>query len=1317
MPVNLPPTSTDPSTVPPTGGTGAAPAKPPPSFIHFIFQKYGFLYEPKNIDDTSNGIWLKHDCAGYPWGKKVGQPKIIELLGHVTNYAVSENKNAVNFLLWSDIHHNWYFRSLDSIIKDAKAASDIPTFFVNPNLPNVRNRITNIESVAQSDNISILENNILYSSYNRIDPDYTNPYLDFIDTNAGMTNHYVTYEYTKDFKKTTHVNYQENPIFDVKKILMVSPGDTLATGFTMSRDINEGGKVLLHHVIPLVDDIHYGYFSQNQYNTPTPMWWDYLGKVGDKHNNIVWQTQYDLTDLPFQTFYDIHTKVRVPLLTKRLEFNRLKNLKRKWETYRCVVCCLDQPIGCLQDMMDFANAALIPTGKTFEALFGSDGLFHNKPYLKDYIDIGNESKVYEIVAAGSFCDNFNYIRPGASGASGASGGLLFPKGLSYAIDVKSYPYNETIGSFYNLSTFESIGSQPGSSKGIIRYKKQVITNGLKSYDTAISLCDSGITFIHMFLEKSKIWINAGITFINSNLIHCSECNDSTNRESILQTVNNYWAQQQHLSNDNLQDYFSEMARSEGKYTKGVPCGFSEKYGGPRIPTYNMGISGAHAGASGGIRQGIRGGASGAHGVLGDGEGNKVPYSHIKGVGTHVPHIAIPKHTCLKTVNFNTDPYLYNHQTESGVTLSYIPNRTIFPDWCIECSKYMGTTMFQWRDVPVDEICIGDYCYSNHCFNPNVLISLREHAYREHNKLKAEKHLLQQIRLGVSGGIAGVWDTKYKEWSSRKAFFYSKTPGTSIISGGTGNTGGYRNTQLGRNTSLQNIKSITRRPIRGSRYEILSRAKGITGGQVGSWLYDIFFPGGSTQDYNGNSGPGGRTGAAKRSKANPYYDQTFFTQGASAEEEAVGIQSNFVTDRMEGYYLKKYIKSNTQYDFLGISGGTGGGVTHCMRTNYHSVLYGFGITGEIHDRLFVGVPLNSVFGISYDFIPGVTGGSERPIDHALLRTYGPSGADGPGSPGVTPKEFIFTYDVFHIPTLEKSTQEIAEGARPIRPPNLKREEIASYMRIEFIRPIGLDRIKDFPNGFIRDVGTEYFLPYLVSLTAGPTGRQTIRNNVVIIGMDPYGFDVAVKKSKIENRYDERNYWWWEGDPRITQTELSRNGMDLWPEYMFETKYPYYASDSRGIYSYSNWYEGFYESNKEQFNKTELPWQRSSEIDAEHRKTAMGSGILMSSHKKMKPHRSWWSFHFPHNIFIPQKLFSAFRDIYSDNISDIVTVGHTHVGNLAGEDFDGWLTFAPGITLINKIELILNDSSAFKPVSQPVTVSQPVNDSSASNTVTS
>jgi hypothetical protein len=52
---------------------------------------------------------------------------------------------------------------------------------------------------------------------------------------------------------------------------------------------------------------------------------------------------------------------------------------------------------------------------------------------------------------------------------------------------------------------------------------------------------------------------------------------------------------------------------------------------------------------------------------------------------------------------------------------------------------------------------------------------------------------------------------------------------------------------------------------------------------------------------------------------------------------------------------------------------------------------------------------------------------------------------------------------------------------------------------------------FPFGFVRDAGTEYYAPYIVQLTAGPFGRQSANYNMSVIGLDPFGFDIAVTRT--------------------------------------------------------------------------------------------------------------------------------------------------------------------------------------------------------------
>lgn len=1123
-----------------------------PSLIHELFARNKFKYISADIENTGNGIWLKYDNVLNPDNKKLSQLKFIELLHFIVNNSVAANKKSVNYLLWSDVDGFWYFKTLDSLIKEK---NNFHTLYINPDLP-LDDKISNLIVIKSNDNIANLESKIFYSSYKRIDPDYTNAYLDFTDTNIGTTSTIEFYDYIKDFSTTQHI--YNNPLITKEQF-------HLTVNKTQDNSLTN------------IQETYYGYFDTNQYNTSTPVWWDYLGKKNDKHNNISWQTQFDITNLSFPLFHKIHTEIRVPLIQKRLDFNRLKNIKRKWEAYRCVVCCMDQPIGSAKDLLDFQAATNDPFGNTFTQLFGPNGLFMNKPYDVDYISLGHQSNApYGVIAAGSFTDQFNYDKTKDNNPD--------QNGLSLSRDLSKAPYNQTIGQFYNL------GNE--SSPQILRYKTQIIDNGILQYTQKIDDNKKRLVVIKEFIEKVDSWIEESILFIQGNLTPCVNCHDSQNTLKTLTDVNNYWSRLRHSSNNNLNDFFTNNQEDLAFYGHVIDtkCGYDARYGGPDIPVFQKNIA-----------------AEDSH----NNHGSTGPSMFVEGIG-NIPYFEIPQYNCLKTINFaydwseedNPNDIITKYQ-EIYKSLVVPLYEDIFgvkhqelPLWAKKCSEniYMkGQTQGPTADYyniqsnwSTKEKCIGSDCYNEYCFNPNILLALKQIAARQFNILKVENFLLKKIQTAIVSGISDKWLTQYTEWVNRKAFFHSKQPGTAILKGPLDK--GYRGTTLTQPLSLQGIKRITRKDIRGSRYEILAKARGITGATMGNWLYNIFFDegnGGSTANLSGNT-------------ANPYYEQKYKTN--------------------EWFFSDRYTFRKKSLD---------------TRIKYYSNHYTGGLETEYTFKEILNT--TEIYGISGDGIFTST--------------------DQPTIPGIIAQDFVYSFNIF---TVNQTT----------KPANLKREEIASYMRIEFDVPIGLDRIQDFPDGFVRNAGVEYFLPYLVSLTSGPMGRQAIRNNVAIIGMDPYGFDVAIKKMKV-NSDDMKNSWWWEnGNSEKSQTELSRNGMELWPEPMFETKFPYYAADSRGIYSYSSSYSG-YESNDLKWNHTEDHHKRSAEVDPERRKTSMGSNLLMSSHRKIKPHRSWWSFHLPHNIFIPQKLYS----ILTTDLSNVFKHGYHNIGNAPSDEFDGWLAFNP------------------------------------------
>ena len=163
-----------------------------PSFISEFFDKNNFVYSPDDIEDTSNGMWLKYNNISNPSAKNLSQLRTIALLGEVTKNAVSVDKQSFNFLLWSDVDSKWHFESVSSLIKKAKEENEPHRVFSIPDIP-TQDKITEIVVQSSADNIQNLENKIFFSEYARIDPDYTNPYLDFTDTTSGTTSNIEKY--------------------------------------------------------------------------------------------------------------------------------------------------------------------------------------------------------------------------------------------------------------------------------------------------------------------------------------------------------------------------------------------------------------------------------------------------------------------------------------------------------------------------------------------------------------------------------------------------------------------------------------------------------------------------------------------------------------------------------------------------------------------------------------------------------------------------------------------------------------------------------------------------------------------------------------------------------------------------------------------------------------------------------------------------------------------------------------------------------------------------------------------------------------------
>ena len=372
----------------------------------------------------------------------------------------------------------------------------------------------------------------------------------------------------------------------------------------------------------------------------------------------------------------------------------------------------------------------------------------------------------------------------------------------------------------------------------------------------------------------------------------------------------------------------------------------------------------------------------------------------------------------------------------------------------------------------------------------------------------------------------------RNWN-KKAYFISKEPEIEKLN------------QTITPTSLFNVKSITRKSLRGSRYEQFARKYNVQDGQLGEWIYNAYLGNDPSLD---PTQPGNH----------PIYDQKYMdysTSGPGAYRDSSQKWWGIVrSDRFQpicdtdcrgggdaDFECNQFTCSACHNPEAGFWGGVNVDLTDVDR---HTWVVGSdspcGPCGcdQPEDGPYVPNPSTPVFEEDEQGPPwGLVAPQWHPNSGEVLLPGG----------DFNPYDFSQRWNFY--------LDDIAENT----PVSIKRKEVQSYVRIEFESAIGLETLDEFPEGFIRDAGYEYFLPYLVMLTPGPFGKQGANKNVAVIGIDPYGFDVAVEPD----------------DPDYGE-DTTDGGMNLYPSEEWETERPYYTtSGNRGSrYYYGRYYGGSY-----------------------------------------------------------------------------------------------------------------------------------------------
>ena len=1125
--------------------------------INQIFSKLDI--QEYEIEPTLNGIWIKSNEVGYPWGKSKGQLQLNRLFQYICSYAVSrENPNAVNYFLWRDMD-GYHFKSLEKMITDN--TDNIEIYFTQRK--DSENAIQDVMAMEESNIFNLSKSNSFQAFYEKIMPNYDDFYLDFVDSGMSYKTNIVDLDYHRDFS-----SYKS-----IEKYKLIP--DTTNTNTFIELGNNKSYIQSLR-----MDDNFYGYYEKSKLNSPFTQSWEYLGKTGESRwNDVNFIPQFDITNLDIETFHTIHKKIREPLAEKRKKLSRLKNIKKKWEVYRCSVCCLTDQQGGVADDAIIESLRNLPNptqNPDYNFYFGITGIFGGSD--------GFENPEYKIAAAGSFTDVFNYDEN-----QGVN------RGLTLSWDENTIPYNK-MHDFYALETGN--GTEVGDGPQI--YINNILNNGIKTYDKFIEFFQKQLTMCDEFLNNSASYISAADQYLTS-ILEDTENGNSQNSEytveipiyNVQPPANKFFKEKTDFLYNTSADGSQCLDVDEAQCQ--IPCyGTINKFQLNTSTTLKLPANIFECSKSKVL--GFRN--------INTNDANRQGFLVSKPISNIKPVI---NRECLDTVGSDIQELYENWSYNTVLFQDNQFLQDFFGDLADGDSSYLTVAgnfnlyNYYTNDTDKDFNPSTDFdiapliakienklsvCYL--CLDPIRLEILERNIKAHKTRCSIYLKYFEHMRNTIQDNFIPKWKEYYREYQNRKVYFISKKEDKII-----------NNSIINSEISLFNIKSIQRKSIRGSRYEILSRQKGITGSEIGPYLYNIFFNDDETKDISisGN---------------HPYYDQGLRVDDNASENKTLypikNIEKQFKVNNFYKTFDKPFdtIYSPTNYTQI-----TSPRTFYSRTNNFYDVEYSQE-TGLRYSNYY----LNQLYDTTLDI-------SSDPIN----------------------LDYKYRYNFYKLQETKIPSQ-------------LKREVLTSYVRIEFKNPIGLDSIVDFPDGFVRNAGFEYFLPYLVSLTSGPNGRQTIRQNAVVIGMDPYGFDVAMKRIP-DNIKNGKNYWWNSG--------MEFPGMDLWPEVAFETQYPYYRTwdfDQEFSYNDGEKYGSTNSIAKTQFNNDHFS-ERSeafnykfeitnnsinsngSRFDPTLINTNNNSNYNLNSSKYIKVHRNWWSFHHPQNIIIIPSIFSEDSRVFFGN----------------------------------------------------------------------
>ena len=406
---------------------------------------------PYNIDSSKNYAWLKEKQHIYPSGRKIDFDNVLVLLNYLASNAVDSN-NSPNFFCWKDIF-SFNFKSYSSMI-DSSTSTLLKTGTIDA-IYNDRIKINSVQNIPNLSFMELENNGAFCSYYERVDPDFSNPYFNFSDVSKGYTKYPVVYALNKDFRMGGRV-------FPDGSITMQEDGDAdplqIALGIEFDI-INNLAGITGINITPkrFYDDGQWGYFDKGYFNNSIPeQSYSIYTEQGitfkyqntNRRSSDLWQSMFDIEELnpiagstlqiasaesptnpqgnSYQNinFIQKFIEIKKGISAARHEYYSLRELKERWNIFKYVVCCIN-------NTSDSFYAIIL--GAT--ALGGGDELIpinpipsKSKAFKYIWKEVEFVPKGYEGVSGGTL----SFVYPKFAGSSASSGGCTcgIPTGIS-----------------------------------------------------------------------------------------------------------------------------------------------------------------------------------------------------------------------------------------------------------------------------------------------------------------------------------------------------------------------------------------------------------------------------------------------------------------------------------------------------------------------------------------------------------------------------------------------------------------------------------------------------------------------------------------------------------------------------------------------------------------------------------------------------------------------------------------------------------------------------------------------------------------------